>query len=65
MWYSVSNSKGEDCMENRVNSSESNCIPNESTRLAIENVNHNRNLSRSFNSVDELMADLYADEDTE
>lgn len=52
-------------MENRVNSSESNCIPNESTRLAIENVNHNRNLSRSFNSVDELMADLYADEDAE
>ncbi|MDD4509289.1 MAG: type II toxin-antitoxin system RelB/DinJ family antitoxin [Eubacteriaceae bacterium] len=35
-------------------------IPNAETQKAIDDVNHNRNLSRRFHSVDELMEDLNA-----
>ena len=37
-------------------------VPNEETRRAIENVRQGKNLSRGFNSVAELMEDLYADD---
>ena len=36
--------------------------PNEETRRAIENVRQEKNLSRGFHSVAELMEDLYADD---
>ena len=36
--------------------------PNEETRNAIENVRNGIGLSRGFNSVSELMEDLYADD---
>ena len=35
-------------------------VPNAETRAAIDDVNHGRNLSKSFHSVDELMEDLNA-----
>ena len=35
--------------------------PNEETKKAIENVRKGKGLSRGFNSVSELMEDLYAD----
>lgn len=35
-------------------------IPNEETREAIEDVNNNRNMSKTFDSVDALMEDLNA-----
>ena len=37
-------------------------IPNDETLAAIEDVNLSRNMSRSFNSVKELMEDLDADD---
>ena len=37
-------------------------IPNDETRRAIENVRNGIGLSRGFNSVSELMEDLYADD---
>ena len=37
-------------------------IPNEETLAAIQDVNQNRNMSRSFSSVKELMEDLDADD---
>lgn len=36
-------------------------VPNEETKRAIENVRKGKELSKSFNSVGELMEDLYAD----
>ena len=36
-------------------------IPNEETRAAIEDVNNNRNMSKTFDSVDALMEDLNAE----
>lgn len=36
-------------------------VPNEETKRAIENVRNGKELSKSFNSVGELMEDLYAD----
>ncbi|MBQ6557766.1 MAG: type II toxin-antitoxin system RelB/DinJ family antitoxin [Clostridia bacterium] len=36
--------------------------PNDETRQAIENVRNGIGLSRGFNSVSELMEDLYADD---
>lgn len=36
-------------------------IPNDTTKTAIENVRNGIGLSKSFNSVKELMEDLYAD----
>ena len=38
------------------------CIPNDETIAAIEDVNLNRNMSRPFSSVKELMEDLDADD---
>ena len=35
-------------------------IPNEETQAAIEDVNNNRNMSKTFDSVDALMEDLNA-----
>lgn len=35
-------------------------VPNAETLAAIDDVNHGRNLSRSFHSVEELMEDLNA-----
>lgn len=35
-------------------------IPNEETQAAIEDVNNNRNMSKTFDSVDALMDDLNA-----
>ncbi len=35
-------------------------MPNDETLAAIDDVNHNRNLSKTFNSVKELMDDLNA-----
>lgn len=35
-------------------------IPNAETLAAIDDVNHDRNLSKSFHSVEELMEDLNA-----
>lgn len=35
-------------------------IPNAGTLAAIDDVNHNRNLSKTFHSVEELMEDLNA-----
>ena len=37
-------------------------VPNEETKKAIENVKNGVGLSKSFNSVAELMDDLYADD---
>lgn len=37
-------------------------VPNVETRKAIDNVRNGRNLSRAFNSVDELMEELNADD---
>ena len=37
-------------------------IPNDETKRAIENVRKGQGLSRGFNSVAELMEDLYADD---
>lgn len=37
-------------------------IPNDETKMAIENVRNGRGLSKSFRSVKELMEDLYADD---
>ena len=37
-------------------------VPNEETRRAIENVRRGERLSRGFQSVSELMEDLYADD---
>lgn len=37
-------------------------IPNEETKQAIENVRREKNVSRDFHSVSELMEDLYADD---
>ena len=37
-------------------------IPNEETKKAVENVRNGVNLSKGFNSVAELMEDLYADD---
>lgn len=37
-------------------------VPNEETKRAIENVRNGIGLSRGFNSVSELMEDLYADD---
>ena len=37
-------------------------IPNDETKMAIENVRNGRGLSRSFGSVKDLMEDLYADD---
>ena len=37
-------------------------VPNEETKKAIENVREGKNLSRGFDSVAELMKDLYADD---
>jgi len=36
-------------------------IPNEETRAAIDDVNHNRNMSKTFDSVEALMEDLNAE----
>jgi len=36
-------------------------IPNEETRAAIEDVNNNRNMSKTFDNVDALMEDLNAE----
>ncbi len=36
-------------------------IPNDETKMAIENVRNGIGLSKSFKSVKELMEDLYAD----
>lgn len=36
-------------------------IPNDETKMAIENVRNGVGLSKGFNSVKELMEDLYAD----
>lgn len=36
-------------------------IPNEETRAAIEDVNNNRNMSKTFDNVKALMEDLNAD----
>jgi DNA-damage-inducible protein J len=36
-------------------------IPNEETRAAIEDVNNNRNMSKTFDNVTALMEDLNAD----
>ena len=36
-------------------------IPNEETRAAIDDVNNNRNMSKTFDSVDALMEDLNAE----
>ncbi|AGL03637.1 MULTISPECIES: type II toxin-antitoxin system RelB/DinJ family antitoxin [Eubacteriales] len=35
--------------------------PNEETRAAIDDVNNNRNMSKTFDSVDALMEDLNAE----
>lgn len=35
-------------------------VPNAETLVAIDDVNHGRNLSKTFHSVDELMEDLDA-----
>ena len=37
-------------------------VPNDETRRAIENVRKGERLSRGFQSVSELMEDLYADD---
>ena len=37
-------------------------VPNEETLAAISDVNLNRNMSKSFHSVEELMEDLDADD---
>ena len=37
-------------------------IPNDETKMAIENVRNGRGLSKSFRSVKELMEDLNADD---
>ena len=37
-------------------------IPNEETKKAVENVRNGVNLSKGFNSIAELMEDLYADD---
>ncbi len=37
-------------------------VPNEETKQAIENVRDGKNLSRVFNTVSELMEDLYAED---
>ncbi len=37
-------------------------VPNEETRRAIENARNGVGLSKGFNSVSELMEDLYADD---
>jgi len=37
-------------------------VPNDETIAAIQDVSQNRNMSRSFNSVKELMEDLDADD---
>ena len=37
-------------------------IPNDETKMAIENVRNGIGLSKSFKSVKELMEDLYADD---
>ena len=37
-------------------------VPNNETKMAIENVRNGRGLSKSFSSVKELMEDLYADD---
>jgi DNA-damage-inducible protein J len=37
-------------------------LPNDETLAAIEDVNQNRNMSKSFHSVKELMEDLDADD---
>lgn len=34
-------------------------IPNAETLAAIDDVNHERNLNRSFHSIEELMEDLF------
>jgi DNA-damage-inducible protein J len=36
-------------------------IPNEETRAAIDDVNNNRNISKTFDSVEALMEDLNAE----
>jgi len=36
-------------------------VPNEETRVAIEEIEQGKNLSREFNSVAELIADLNAE----
>ena len=36
-------------------------IPNEETRAAIDDVNNNRNMSKTFDSVEALMEDLNAE----
>ena len=41
---------------------ESDKIMNEETRNAIDDVNNNRNMSKTFDSVEALMRDLDADE---
>ena len=38
-------------------------IPNEVTLQAMENIENNRNMSKRFNTVSELMDDLLSDED--
>ena len=37
-------------------------VPNEETKRAIDNVRQEKNLSREFHTVSELMEDLYADD---